>query len=723
LADMLSIRYEEKYAAPRLPPASRKKKTLEILMQSLLQLAKKQIVVVIVEDLHWADPSTLEWLDLCVEQSPTHPIFVLCSSRPDFHPGWLNRSHVTQLNLQRLSADKIETICRHLSNEKSLPPEVLEQIKTKTEGVPLFVEELTRMVLESGLLKETAGAFVLTGPLPPLAIPSTLQDSLMARLDKMSPVKDLAQIGAVLGKSFSFQLLEAVSGRQAERLEADLSQLVEAELLSRQGFPPKAVFTFRHALVRDTAYESLLKSRRQQLHQRVAQVLENEFPEDAPPEILAYHLTEAGLAEAASEKWEAAGLAAQRNYSNPEAILHFKKAIEQLAALPENETLIDRKINCLLHLTTSIAFQHSFTIPEVRQYAAQLLAYHPEQHQIAQHFFALSYISVHHRLRAEYAAATVFSRQLAAYIEQTDSTWLLFDAYAEMAQNSYLTGRYLEAKDYADASLRVYNPDYKELASAQGWGEVVDFLYCYRSSALFPMGYPEQTLSDLKQAVEIADASGHPFAICTTQWISSAIGFMLTKDRGLLEKGSGTIIRVAKENASFFWLNGGNFIRHWADAVQGQAEAVETAYVNFQESQQSGFKSYLLMYSAILLDLCLQYRKSELAENIIAAALGHAEQSGEGYFKSEIYRFQGEFFVQKNQTAEAEKAYLQALQIAREQSAKWHELLAAKSLARLWMSDGKAAKAHDLLSGVYDWFTEGFELPDLREAKALIEQY
>ncbi len=278
-AALLSLPLPADYAPLTLSPEQQKQQTLHALLTILLRIAAQQPVLFVMEDLHWVDPSTLELLSLLVDQGPTARILALFTFRPDFSPPWTGRSHLTQVTVHRLPRRQAVEMIHQVAHGKALPPEVVEQIVAKTDGVPLFVEELTKMVLESGLLQEREERYELTGPLPPLAIPATLHDSLMARLDRLATVKGLAQLGATLGREFSYDLLQAVSPWDEATLQRGLHQLVEAEFLYQRGLPPQATYLFKHALIQDAAYQSLLRSTRQQYHQRIAQVLEARFPE------------------------------------------------------------------------------------------------------------------------------------------------------------------------------------------------------------------------------------------------------------------------------------------------------------------------------------------------------------------------------------------------------------------------------------------------------------
>jgi predicted ATPase len=337
VAALLSLPTGGRYAPLHLTPEVQKQRTLEVLVDQLAGLASRQPVLAVYEDVHWIDPSTLDLLDLVVERVQRIRVLTIITFRPEFVPPWTGRSHVTSLVLGRLARRQGASMIEAMTGGKALPAEVVDQIVTKTDGVPLFIEELTKTLLESGLLREADDRYVLNGPLPPLAIPTTLHDSLLARLDRLGPAKETAQLGAALGREFSYELLAAVSQLRDKELQEALAQLASAELIFRRGRPPDATYTFKHALVQDAAYARLLMSRRQQLHSRIAQVLKERFPDRvaAEPELLAHHHTEAGEIEPAIENWLAAGQRAIERSANAEAVAHLRRGLELVEGLPD----------------------------------------------------------------------------------------------------------------------------------------------------------------------------------------------------------------------------------------------------------------------------------------------------------------------------------------------------------------------------------------------------
>jgi predicted ATPase len=364
---LLSLPLAADDAALTWSPEQQKQKTLQALLTILLRIAVQQPVLFIMKDLHWVDPTTLELLSLLVDQGPTAHILALLTFRPDFSPPWTGRSHVTQVTLNRLPRRQAAEMTGRVAGDKALPAEVVAQVVAKTDGVPLFVEELTKMVLESGLLQEREECYELTGPLPPLAIPATLHDSLMARLDRLATMKGLAQLAATLGREFAYDLLQAVAPWDEGTLQQGLHQLVAAEFLYQQGLPPQATYRFKHALIQEAAYQSLLRSTRQQYHRRIAQLMEVRFPEscETQPELLAHHYTEAGLSAQAIPYWQRAGQQALQRSANLEAVRHLTIGLGLLAPLPDTPARAQQELDLQLALGTALSATKGIAAPEV----------------------------------------------------------------------------------------------------------------------------------------------------------------------------------------------------------------------------------------------------------------------------------------------------------------------------------------------------------------------
>jgi class 3 adenylate cyclase len=386
---------EQAYPPLNLSPQRMRQRTLEALVAILLELADHQPVLFILEDLHWTDPTTLELIGLLLDQTPTASLLVLLTCRPYFQPAWHHRSYLTEITVHRLSPAQVEQIVNRMTDGKTLPQGVLAQIIEKTDGVPLFVEEMTKAILESGQLQALDDHYAFTGSLHTLSIPATLQDSLMARLDRLVTAKGIAQLAAVIGRQFPYAWLQAVSQLDEASLQRELGRLVEAEIVYQRGLPPQAYYFFKHALIQDAAYESLLKSTRQQYHQRIAQVLETQFPEttETQPELVAHHCMEAGLTAQAVSYWNKAAQRAIQRSAHMEAIAHLRQGLALLQTLPETPQRLQCEVDMHITLGASLIATQGFAAPEVEKtytYARQLCQHLEDPYQLFRVLLGLS---------------------------------------------------------------------------------------------------------------------------------------------------------------------------------------------------------------------------------------------------------------------------------------------------------------------------------------------
>jgi predicted ATPase len=443
-ASLLSLPLPADYAPLHLSPEQHKQKTLQALLTTVLRIAAQRPVLFVMEDLHWVDPTTLEFLSLLVDQGPTAPILALFTFRPDFSPPWTGRSHLTQVTLPRLARRQAAEMTGRVAHGKALPAEVVEQVVAKTDGVPLFVEELTKMVLESGLLQERVERYELADPLPPLAIPATLHDSLMARLDRLATVKGLAQLGATLGRKFSYDLLQAVAPWDEATLQRGLQQLVEAELLYQRGLPPQATYLFKHALIQEAAYQSLLRSTRQRHHQRIAQMLEARFPEtvEAQPELVAHHYTEAGLSAQAIPYWQRAGQRALERSAHLEAVAHLTKGLEVLAALPDSPERAQQELVMQTTLGPALINTKGQAAPEVLHAYARARALCQQVGETPQLFQVLRGLWYFYLHRVELQTARELGEHLLSLAQQVDAPALLLEAHYALGNTLNYLGEF-----------------------------------------------------------------------------------------------------------------------------------------------------------------------------------------------------------------------------------------------------------------------------------------
>ena len=722
-AALLSLPLSADYDALPLPPEQQKQKTLHALLTILLRIAAQQPLLFVMEDLHWVDPSTLELLSLLVDQGPTTRILVLLTFRPDFNPPWTGRSHLTQVTLHRLRHRQAAEMTGQVAHNKALPPEVVEQVVAKTDGIPLFVEELTKMVLESGLLQEREDDYELTGPLPSLAIPTTLHDSLMARLDRLATVKALAQLGATLGREFSYDLLQAVSPWDEATLRRGLHQLVEAEFLYQQGLPPQATYLFKHALIQEAAYQSLLRSTRQQHHRRIAQVLEERFPEtcETKPELLAHHYTEAGLMAPAVRYWQRAGQCAIERSANVEAIGHLSKGLQVLSTLPATAERIQPELQMQLTLGPALMATRGYGAAEVGlTYArAHELCQHGCDPQ--QHFQALWGLWRFHVVGQAVIQARPLADQLLALAQQAHDTAFLLEAHNAAGITLFYLGEFTPALTHLEAAMALYDPEqHRALAFRYGQDPGV-ICYAFAALTLWMLGYPDQSLQHSQAALAQAqDPFSRAYALFWT-----ALPPQFCGRRHTVSDQAETAIALSTEQRFPLWKEGAMMLQGWAQAHQGHAEAglaqISRGLTNWRATGAKRPHPYLL---ALLGETYKHTGQVPEGLTVLAEALAEAERYGEHWWDAELHRLKGELLLAQmpRQESEAEACFQQALTIAARQQARSLALRAAVSLGRLWQQQGQHEHAAQLLAPRYTWFTEGFETADLTEAKVLLEE-
>jgi class 3 adenylate cyclase/tetratricopeptide (TPR) repeat protein len=457
-APLLSIP-SNRYPPLNMTPQRRKEKTLEALAEQLAGLASRQPVLMIFEDAHWIDPTSIELLGLTIDRLRCLSVLLVITFRPEFTPPWTGQPHVTSLTLDRLNQDQVAAMVERLTDGKALPAEILNEIVARTDGVPLFVEELTKTVLESELFEDRGDRYELTGPLPPLAIPATLQDSLMARLDRLAPIKEVAQIGAALGREFSYELLAAVARRSDVQLTKALDQLAAAGLIIRRGTPPRASFMFKHALVQDAAYGALLRSQRHELHSRIADVLRattGEAP-TAPSEIIAHHLQSAGRSREAVDYWREAGERAAHRAANREAIGHFRRALSLLEAQPETSNRMRAEVAILSRLCPALMNIHGWSAPEVGAAVEQTAEIARRLGNSAEIAPSIANLWIFHANRGQFDRADEISANLFKIASECDDPDILLQAHHTAWPLRWARGLFVAATQHTDAGLALYD--------------------------------------------------------------------------------------------------------------------------------------------------------------------------------------------------------------------------------------------------------------------------
>jgi class 3 adenylate cyclase/predicted ATPase len=725
LAALLGVPTGDRYPAPTMTPEVQKRRTMQVLLDELATLAAERPVLALYEDVHWIDPTTLELLGMVIERIRELPVLALITFRPEFQPPWTGHAHVTTLTMSRLSRRQGADLVARVTGDKALPAAIVAQIVARTDGVPLFVEELTKAMLESGLLADAGDRWELLGPLPPLAIPTTLHDSLMARLDRLAPVKEVAQIGAAIGRDFSHELLAAVAPGSANQLAEALEQLVDSELVFRRGTPPEATYTFKHALVQDAAYQSLLKSKRQQLHARIAQALEQQFADVAGPEVLAQHLTNAGLAARAIPYWRRAGELAAARSANVEAIAHLTTGLELVATLPEAAAQLDEELELRLAIGGPLIASKGYAVPEVERTYGRAWALCEQLGRSDELFPVLRGLWNYHQVRGELQQVYDLAQRLVALADEQDAP--LRRALARRARGTafFLLGRLADAAAALDEGMAIDD-------AVAAWEDPAHLLLyteragvvcrLYSAWTLWFLGFPDRALERVEAGLALGQRLAHANSLAFALNFASLLHCFRREFDAALRRAEATIA-LAREHPLPQWLAEAIICRGFAlvglgELVEGVAQ-LRTGLAGWNGAGCHLFDTQWLGFTA---DAHLQVGDFDGALTALDQAAETIAATGECHYQAELYRLRGMVLVETGEKAEAASWFQRAIQTSRSQQAKSPELRAATSLARLWRDQGKRDEAHDLLAAVYGWFTEGFDTADLKDAKALLDE-
>jgi class 3 adenylate cyclase/predicted ATPase len=735
LANLLSIPIGDRYPPLNLTPQKRKEKTLRAQLAQVEGLAACQPVLMVFEDVHWCDPTTRESLDLLVDRVATLRVLVIITFRPEFTPPWIGRPHVMLLTLTRLPLRQRIEMMAHVTCGKAFPKEIADQIVDRTDGVPLFIEELTKSVMESGIITQAGDHYAVSGPVTPIAIPTSLHASLLARLDRLASSREVAQIAAALGRSFSHDLISAVAAMPQQRLDDALGQLVSAELMFRRGAPPDAEYTFKHALVQDAAYSTLLRSRRQQLHSRVAATLERQFPEivAAQPEVLAYHFTQANLTEPAIEWWSKAGQKSLERSGSVEAFEQFTRALALIATLPSSPRLRREEIKLQVALLTPIVYVKGWAAPEAKAATerARLLIEQAEARGEPPEDPMLLFSVLSRFFGANIAAFNGdVSRDLAAqFLELAEKQSV---SYPRILGRTFLGGSLMlrgELREstalLSDQASALYDPvRHQALAfRLEGQDHRVTTPF-FRSKALWLLGHPDAARVDSDQALKDGREIGHApsllWALAGAFFIDIACGDYATANARVDE-----CIALADEKNAAFWKAFALMGRGWLLSLTGRvSDAVETMTAGTTAMHSAGATVWTPFFLSELASAYAELGQREEAWRYVGEAIAMVETAKQRWCEAEVNRVGGKIALMSPEPdgAKAEAYFDRALTVARKQQAKAWELHAAMSMARLWRDQGKRQQAHDLLAPVYGWFTEGFDTLDLKEAKALLDE-
>jgi predicted ATPase/class 3 adenylate cyclase len=716
-------------------PRVQKDRTLKTMLAWMKEEAQRRPICVIWEDLHWADASTLEYLEMLAAILPKVSILALMTFRPDFTlPAWADSEKGAGLSLDRLSAEDVAHIIESVVGGKVLPRDVLSEVVRRTDGIPLFAEELTKMVLESDLMTSDEGTYRLAGSLPPRSIPSTLQDSLMARLDRLGSAKEVAQLASVLGREFSYDVLKAVSDSDDGNLQRRLVQLTDSGLVLEQGGSPDTKYLFKHALIRDAAYDSLLRSTRRKYHLRVAETLEQRFPEtiEIQPEILARHLTEANQDGRAISYWQRAGEHAARRSANVEAMKHFNEGLALLDHLPQDNSRDRLEFELYLAYLPVLSVVEGWAAPQARAAylrTEELCEALDEKSRMSGVYYGLALFHIagaQHQIAHKYASRVL---EIAHDSSQPES---LLIANWIVGSTLYFLGRPKQSYELLTEALR-YKDAWQEAVLLYGQHPQIECM-CFQAQCLWPLGYPDGALRTMHEAMALARQSKVAFNLAYSS-CCMLLTRLARREFDAAVASADELIALCVEHNFEYFRRVTVLMRSFALIFLGQADNVDDLTDSLKELLGPEIDSYMYKpYYQINLAECygLLNRPGE-GLKLIDDAIAAIEQTDERWWEPEAWRVKGNLLArlaEKDPSASrpglhdtrAEEALRGAIDIARGRGAKSHELRATISLSRALAREGRYDEAKLILSDAYNWFEEGFDGPDLKEAKTLLDQ-
>jgi TOMM system kinase/cyclase fusion protein len=725
LASLLSLPLDERYPSLNLTPERQKQLTIATLLRLIMEKAAQQPLLLIFEDLHWLDPSTLELIEIAIEQVPENRILALMTFRLEFQSSWANQANISQIALHKLDRPEIRRLTKLVAGGRELPAEIVQEIETKTDGIPLFIEEMTKMFLNSKQLKKRKDRYELTKPFSQLTVPETLQNMLMARLDQLTPVKEVAQLGAAIGREFSYPLIQSVSELSDAVLQQKLNRLVKAEILEKRGVLPKSTFLFKHALMHDAAYHSLLKSKRLKYHQQIAQMLIDRFPEtaDNQPELLAYHFTEAGRDNQAIPYWIKAGERAMQNSAYLETINHLNKGLELISKSPKTPEYFPQELNIQINLGLTYMAVKGYSALEVEtgflraKELCELLGETPAFISVLIGLFTV------YMMRAENRKAYDYGKQIFDLAQNNPDFDLLVDAHYTVADPEFCMGELSSAKEHYEQGSHLYVIE-RHQSHAILYGQDPGIYYLTKGAWAFWMaGYPDQALQKIRAAHELAKNLTHIHSITYAPAFGSVI-HMLRREPSEAKKLAEAAIALSTEHILPHFLYGASIIHGWTLVELAQDEE---GLVKMNEGI-AGYKAigagmYLTSFLVLLAEAYGTIGQYEEGLSVLDEALTQVETTEERFFEAELYRVKAilQMAISHKHQPEVQEYLQKSLEIARRQKAKSLELRTSVDLSRIWQQQGKKGRARKLLTEVNGWFTEGFDTLDLKNAQVLLD--
>jgi predicted ATPase len=675
--------------------------------------------------LHWIDPTSREVLDLTVEKITGLPVLLVATYRPEFQPPWVGGSQVTVVALNRLGRNEGATLVHRLAgNLGALPPDVVDEIVERTDGVPLFVEELVKAVVEAGA--DRGNVPISAVPPSSLAVPATLHASLLGRLDRLGPAaKNVAQAGAAIGRDFSHELLAAAAPLAELELQEALRRLVEAGLVFQRGAPPTAEYLFKHALVQDTAYSTLLRGPRQALHRRIAEAMEQRFPDlvATRPEIVAHHYAQAGLVEKSVACWGTAGHRSTARSAMAEAAVQLQKGLDQLALLPDTRERRRQELEFCSGLGAALMIIKGYAAPETGHNYARARGLWEQLGSPSEFLHVPCGQFFFHVNRCEFDLAERLAGDLLRLSRQHNDSAGLVLGHTCSGRALVSVGRFASARAHLEEALALYDPVFhRSLAHRVGIDPEVTSR-TNLATVLFCLGLPDQALASNRAAVAAAQRLAHPPSLALSLGFGT-IMLALIEDDTILGERLDELAAVAAEHGFSLYRASEAIFRGWLKVKSGGdlTEGLGLLRDGSTVYRGIGQEAWMPLFLAFEAAACEMAGQTEYSIALLDEALQIAARTGEHWFLAELNRQKGQLLLRRERTEAAEELYRKAMSIAREQEAKLWELRAATSLARLWGERGRRGDAHDLLAPVYGWFTEGFDTPDLKDAKALLDE-
>ena len=682
-------------------------------------------MLVIFEDVHWIDPTSLELLSTFIERATSLRVLLVITCRPEFQPPWTGRPHVNLLTLTRLDRRHAIAVAQHVTRGKTLPPQMLEEIVARTDGVPLFLEELTKSVIEGDLMRAEEDRYTLRGPLAALAVPATLHASLIARFDRLSLSRRIAQFGAAIGREFTHELIRAVSPISKQELEAGLAELVAAELIFAKGAPPNAIYSFKHALVQDAAYSTLLRRDRQDLHARIAKVLEERSPERVKrePELLAHHFTEARQTERAIGYWLRAGERAAERSANLEAIRHFSRGLEALRMLPESADRDRQELAFQIAIGTPLIAVHGYAASQTGAAFARARVLCERLGEAEPLVATLSGEFVHHFVRGSFPMMRQLADEARHVSGRLQNPIVRLASHRLAGITAMHAGAFAEARSEFEGILRLYDANKHRSQPVHYVHDPNVSALTYLAPVLWILGFPDQARRSSIAAFRCAEEMNQANLAAHVRVFAGAGLNELLGNVAAVRANADEIVDLADRHSLGYWRLNGLILRGWAMVQEGHAEAgITLMRRNIADRAALGVGWYQVRYLCMLAAAYAQLGQTELGLPVIAEAKDLMVRNDEYMWQGEVNRVEGELRqVQGASARTIEACFTRAIAITRQQRAKSLELRTASSLARL-RRDQCRSDARALLAPIYDWFTEGFDTPDLKAAKALLDE-